>query len=218
MVGPELRSVGRQNSRAVKCFWVVNRGDMEFRQRLFRYRSYTPIPFLLIVVFVAHPGLFSFVTGLPIVLFGEFLRLWGVAIAGSETRTTGPVGGTFLITKGPFAFIRNPLYVGNIMMYFGIGVMSNVLILAVIALICFFFQYSLIVSLEEEYLAGAFGEEYARYCQSVPRFIPTMRPYARGTHQQPELDWGRGFISEKRTLQAIGLLTIVLSVLWWLRG
>ncbi|MBI1807470.1 MAG: isoprenylcysteine carboxylmethyltransferase family protein [Ignavibacteria bacterium] len=191
---------------------------MDFRQRLFQYRSYTPIPFLLVMIIVAHPTPLSLVTGLFIVAFGEFLRLWGVAIAGSETRTTGPVGGTFLITKGPFSFVRNPLYVGNILMYFGVGVMSNTPVLALVALFYFLFQYSMIVSLEEEYLLKAFGNEYVKYCQSVPRFIPVFKRYNDGIHPQPELDWTRGLISEKRTLQAIGLLTIALLILWRLRG
>ena len=97
---------------------------MDFRQRIFQYRSYIPIPFLIVMVIFARPTVLSIVAGLGIVLIGEFIRLWGVAIAGSETRTTGPVGGTFLITKGPFAYVRNPLYVGNILIYCGVRVMA----------------------------------------------------------------------------------------------
>ena len=96
---------------------------MDVRQRLFQYRSYTPIPFLLIMVFFAQPTRISLIVGLATILAGEGVRLWGVAIAGSETRTTGPVGGTFLVTTGPFAYVRNPLYVGNMLIYLGVGVM-----------------------------------------------------------------------------------------------
>src|SRR5437867_6762129 len=97
---------------------------MDIRQRLFQYRSYTPIPFLLVMMMFAHPTLTSLLTGFCFLCAGESLRLWGVAIAGSETRTTGPVGGTYLITTGPFSHVRNPLYVGNILIYLGLGVMS----------------------------------------------------------------------------------------------
>ncbi|MBI5214494.1 MAG: isoprenylcysteine carboxylmethyltransferase family protein [Ignavibacteriae bacterium] len=168
----------------------------------------------------AKPTLVSLMYGLVLVILGEYFRLWGVAIAGSETRTTGPVGGTYLITTGPFAYVRNPLYLGNMLIYFGIGTMSFALFpwLTVGAYIYFYFQYSLIVSLEEEHLSQKFGEEYERYTKSVPRFFPSLFPYKRGTNEQPVLDWKRGFISEKRTLQAIVLLTILLVVLWQVRA
>ena len=193
---------------------------MDFRQRLFQYRSYTPIPFLILMVIFARPTLSSLLIGFCIVSGGEFLRLWGVAIAGSETRTTDAVGGTFLITTGPFAYVRNPLYLGNILLYFGVGIMSNALMpwLPWAALTYFFFQYSLIVSLEEEYLVRTFKGDFAQYCESVPRFVPTLKKYSSGTHEQPFLNWKRGFVSEQRTLQAVGLLVLVLGVLWQLRG
>lgn len=190
---------------------------MNFRQELFRYRSYTPIPFLAVMVIVGTPTLFSIAGGLLVVLAGEGIRLWGVAIAGSETRTTGPVGGSFLITKGPFAYVRNPLYLGNILMYFGAGIMANTPVLAAIAFGYFFLQYSLIVSLEEEYLRKTFAEEFADYCKAVPRFFPAMKRYDGGGHAQPDVNWRRGIISERRTMQAIGFLTLVIIALWVIR-
>jgi len=191
---------------------------MDLRQRLFQYRSYTPIPFLVAMIILAKPTLTTMLAGFFVVLAGESLRLWGVSIAGSETRTTDTAGGTFLITRGPFAYVRNPLYLGNLLMYVGIGIMSNVLWLAVGALIFFYCQYALIVSLEEEYLARAFKEEFSRYCASVPRFLPTVRRYRAGSNPQPGLDVRRGLRSEKRTLQAIGLLALLLIVIWRLKG
>jgi protein-S-isoprenylcysteine O-methyltransferase Ste14 len=191
---------------------------MDFRQQLFQYRSYTPIPFLVVMILFASPTILSITGGLLIVCAGELIRMWGVAIAGSETRTTGPVGGTYLITTGPFSYVRNPLYIGNILMYFGAGVMANTPLLALIALVYFFWQYSLIVSLEEEYLRKTFTEEFIEYCRTVPRFFPTMSRYTGGTHEQPVLDWKRGMISEKRTLQAIAILTLILFGFWLVRG
>lgn len=183
---------------------------MDLRQRLFEIRSYTPIPFIVAMVVVAQPTIASMVGGFCLVSLGELLRLWGVAIAGSETRTTGPVGGSFLITTGPFAYVRNPLYLGNLLMYVGIGIMAAVPILALAALMFFFAQYSLIVSLEEEYLLKVYGDEFVRYCTHVPRFFPSIRKYAGGSSNQPGLDWKRGLISERRTLQAIALLTLLI--------
>lgn len=189
---------------------------MDVRQRMFRLRSYTPIPFLVVMIAFAAPTPISLVAGFIIIVFGETIRLWGVAIAGSETRTTGTVGGTFLITTGPFSYVRNPLYVGNMVLYVGCGVMSFALFpwLPLAAFAYFFMQYSLIVSLEEAHLRGKFGEEYRRYCGAVPRFLPALRPYRGGAHEQPELEWKRGLQSEKRTFQAVALITALLVALW----
>lgn len=193
---------------------------MDIRQRLFQYRSYTPIPFLLAMFVFAEPTCTTMIVGGGILFLGEALRLWGVAIAGSETRTTGSVGGTFLVTTGPFAYVRNPLYLGNLLIYAGFGVMSSALFpwLLVFALLFFYVQYSFIVSLEEGYLSTTYGEEYARYRSSVFRFIPKPRRYVQGNNPQPPLDWADGFRSDKRTLQALVLVVVALVVVWLVRG
>lgn len=185
----------------------------DLRAVLFRWRSYTPVPLVILMLLFAQPSVASFLWGLPVAICGELLRLWGVSIVGSETRVTGGVGASRLITSGPFARVRNPLYVGNMMLYAGMGVMSFALFpwLQAAALLWFLFQYSQIVSLEEEFLTERFGDEYTRYCAAVPRFLPAVRKYRPGT-DQPTFDWGRGLRSEKRTLQAIVLLTALLVV------
>jgi protein-S-isoprenylcysteine O-methyltransferase Ste14 len=185
---------------------------VDIRRLIFKYRSYTPIPFLIVMVWFAHPTLLSMVIGFALVFLGESLRFWGVSIAGSETRTTGKVGGTFLITNGPFAYVRNPLYVGNMTMYIGIGVMSMALFpwLLIIAALWFYMQYYLIVTQEEEYLVGHFGVEYEEYRKHVGRFIPRLQRYVSLTPPPKGVSASEGFASERRTLQAIGLVTLLI--------
>jgi protein-S-isoprenylcysteine O-methyltransferase Ste14 len=185
----------------------------DIRGLLCRYRSYTPIPLIVLMLLFARPTAASFAWGLPVALLGEMLRLWGVSLAGSATRVTGEVGAIELVTSGPFAHVRNPLYLGNMLLYLGLGVASNALFpwLQAGALLWFVFQYRAIVSLEEDFLRGRFGDEYARYCAAVPRFVPSLRGYDAGG-PQPELSWQRGLRSERRTLQAIVLLTAALVV------
>ena len=186
----------------------------DIRQMLFRYRSYTPVPLVLLMLLFARPSAASFAWGLPLALAGEMLRLWGVSLAGSATRVTGGVGAHELVTSGPFARVRNPLYLGNMMLYIGMGIASNALSpwLQAGALLWFAFQYSAIVSLEEGFLRSKFGDDYARYCAAVPRFLPSLHPYGGGGGAQPELSWSRGLRSERRTLQAFVLLTAALVV------
>ena len=83
---------------------------MKLSEYFFKYRSYTPVPFIIIMLFYNNTNIWSLVVGLIFACTGEFIRLWGVSWAGSETRTTNNVGGTYLIVSGPFAHLRNPLY------------------------------------------------------------------------------------------------------------
>jgi protein-S-isoprenylcysteine O-methyltransferase Ste14 len=200
-------------------FFIVPLKRFDIRSVVFKYRSYTPIPFLGIMVYFAEPTLSSLIVGFCVVLVGEAVRFWGVSIAGSETRTTGSVGGTFLITTGPFAYVRNPLYLGNIILYAGIGIMSMALHpwLLLLAVVWFSVQYSLIVSKEEEYLATTFGTEYQDYIRHVPRFIPRLSRYVAKVPAPKRVNFGDGLVSERRTLQAIAMVGVVLVFVYILR-
>lgn len=183
----------------------------------FKNRSYTPIPFLIVMLIFAESTLTTLITGFAIALLGEFFRFWGVSYAGSETRTTGGgVGGTFLVISGPFAHVRNPLYLGNILLYLGIGVMSNALFpyLQIVALIFFYVQYKFIIDAEEQFLRNKFGEIYNEFYENVPRLIPQFKAYKNNTIEQPELKVKAALRSERRTLQAFSLVTIILIVLY----
>ena len=119
----------------------------EIRQSLFQYRSYTPIPFLIVMALFATPNPVTLVAGFVLTLMGESLRFWGVAYAGSLTRVTGSVGAPEVVTAGPYAYLRNPLYVGNIFMYCGVGIAANDLVpwLVLGALLYFVVDYRMIV-------------------------------------------------------------------------
>ncbi len=157
--------------------------------------------------------------GFVIAVIGESIRFWGVSWAGSETRTTGSVGGTFLIVSGPFAYVRNPLYVGNMLMYFGFGIMSFAIFpyLQIVALAFFVVQYHFIVKEEEEYLRKAYGKSYEEYEKNVPRFFPKLISYKAKDVKQPLFDWREGLKSEKRTLQAFTFVSLTIFLLWFKR-
>ncbi|HTP80899.1 MAG TPA: methyltransferase [Bacteroidota bacterium] len=186
------------------------------RKKLFRFRSYTPIPFIIVMLVFARPSTRSVVTGMTMAVTGEAIRFWGVAYAGSLTRVTGGVGAPEVIVAGPFSFVRNPLYVGNVLMYVGFGVASYALWpwLPALALLFFLFQYRAIVSLEEEFLEKEFGAAYLEYRKNVPRFIPRPVPYRSPAQEGQTPRWNEALRSEKRTLQAFLTVSALLLVLW----
>ena len=134
---------------------------MTLGQFLFKYRSYTPLPFIIPLFLYARPTILTISIGLIFVIIGESIRLWAVSYAGSETRTRN-LGASVLVTQGPFAYTRNPLYLANIIIYFGFGIMANSLnpYLTVIGLLYFIFQYNLIIKEEEKRLVELFKDKY----------------------------------------------------------
>ena len=168
------------------------------------------------MILFAKPTGETMLIGGVMTLLGELLRFWGVAYAGSLTRVTGGVGAPEVIVSGPFAYTRNPLYLGNILLYAGIGVMANALApwLVIVALGYFVLQYASIVSLEEEFLEKEFGAGYLEFKKNVPRFIPRPTPYRHPAQEGQKPRWSEALRSERRTLQAVGLVLALLVVLW----
>jgi len=180
-----------------------------FASKIFKYRSYSPLPFLLLMVYFQVATVSSMIIGFLIALIGEFFRLWGVSHAGSETRTTDGVGGTFLVVSGAFAYVRNPLYLGNMLMYLGIGIMSMALFPY---LVFFFWQYNVIIKEEEGFLRSKYGKSYEDYCASVPKLIPSFSKYKNPGLEQPLYQLKKGIRSERRTFQAFGIIVLIIVV------
>ena len=185
-----------------------------FAEKIFKFRSYTPLPFIVLMVIFQKANIVSMILGFILIIVGEFFRLWGVSYAGSETRTTGNVGGTYLVVSGAYSFVRNPLYVGNMLMYLGVGIMSMALFpyLQIIAILFFFFQYTVIIKEEEAFLQSKYGKSYENYCEAVPKLIPSLKSYQNQNLDQPAFNFNAGLSSEKRTLQAITIIILIVII------
>jgi protein-S-isoprenylcysteine O-methyltransferase Ste14 len=110
--------------------------------------------------------------GLALTLIGFALRFWSTGYAGIATRTQSGVPPKRLIANGPFRYSRNPIYIGNQLMFAGtllcIGQGLRCLLFSVPA----FFFYSLIARYEEDLLAMEFGKKYEEYKKKTPRWLP----------------------------------------------
>jgi protein-S-isoprenylcysteine O-methyltransferase Ste14 len=138
---------------------------------LFRYRGFLPVPFLLIPLLV--PGqqtTLGWIIGAAFILIGEALRIAGVSAAGTVTRRRSR-DVQRLVTYGIFAWVRNPLYVGNFLIWIGFVVGSGVLWFIPLAIVLFGIEYTLIVRYEEGVLESIFGQEYVDYKGRVRRWV-----------------------------------------------
>jgi protein-S-isoprenylcysteine O-methyltransferase Ste14 len=162
---------------------------------LFRHRGWLPVPFLLVPLLargVMEP--MNWVIGILLIALGEAIRLAGVAAAGTVTRRRSRTVQR-LVTYGIFAWMRNPLYVGNFLIWMGFTVISGVLWFIPVAILLFAVEYTLIVRYEEGVLESIFGDEYLRYKSHTSRWFP--RPPAGD--EEGEHAWGEAWRSEIST-------------------
>lgn len=172
---------------------------------LFRNRGWLPVPFVLVPLLV--PGSQSarqWIVGALVLALGEAIRLAGVAAAGTVTRRRSR-NVQRLVTYGIFAWARNPLYIGNFLIWVGFVVISGVYWFLPVAIVLFAFEYTLIVRYEEGVLESIFGDEYLAYKRVTPRWIP--RPPAKpepGPHH-----WGEAWKSEISTFLQYAVLAVL---------
>ena len=185
---------------------------MDLRNLLFTYRSFTPVPLVLTLLYFANPGLPFLLYGIGLVILGESIRINAVRYAGGATRTT-KVGAPSLCTTGPYARTRNPLYLGNMIIYCGIVFIAggqHMWELFLLVFSFFTFQYFMIISLEEETLVGLFGDEYQTYRKNVPHLFPRITPWI-GTDERLPSSIFKTLRTEKRTLQNITLILLLIA-------
>ncbi len=169
---------------------------------LFRNRGWLPVPFVLVPLLApGHPTAGHWMVGLCIVALGEALRLAGVAAAGNVTRRRSR-DVQRLVTYGIFAWTRNPLYVGNLLIWAGFVVVSGVFWFLPVAVALFAVQYAFIVRYEEGVLESIFGAEYLAYKRSTPRWL--FRPPRRTAHGPH--DWREAWQSECSTFVQYAVL------------
>ena len=184
---------------------------MDLRSFLFKKRSYTPIPLVLAILYFSQLTFPFWAYGGTFIMLGELIRLSAIRYAGGRTRTT-KVGANSLCTSGPYSRTRNPLYIGNVFIYSGVVLLSGgIYMIQLLAVVIFYFifQYSMIISLEEEKLSTVFGQDYSKYKNNVPRIIPLIIPWNSKSKLKPAPIL-KTLKTEKRTLQNIFLLVFII--------
>ena len=99
--------------------------------------------------------------------------MWSVHHIGAISRTRSDRLGP-LIGTGPFALVRNPLYLGNIALWAGFAVTAQLLWLAPLLIVLLAAEYHAIVRWEERLLAERMGQPYVNYIAGVPRWVPSF--------------------------------------------
>jgi protein-S-isoprenylcysteine O-methyltransferase Ste14 len=195
-------------------------------QALFRLRSLTPVPVVGLCLWalwasraqVPAFGAFFAWAGLGLALLGQALRYFTLGWVPEGTSGQNlTLQASTLNTRGPYAHVRNPLYVGNLGIVAGLLCMAGNGFVAVVGLAFFFGEYFFIIRAEEHFLRGKFGEAFDTFCASVPRWVPRVTPaYAHGRLRDGGFDWQRALKKEINPFAAwvSGAMVVLLWQRW----
>lgn len=175
------------------------------RSWAFRMRGgiWTALAVLMLSLGKSGEGLI--LPGLSFVALGQGIRFWAAGTIKGYRREN--VNADVLVTWGPYAIVRNPLYLGNGLIGLGWSLLAGPLAVAVF-LICFFLLYGLlIIPHEEAFLEERFGQEYLDYKATTPRLLPFRIP-RRGRLRGP-FEKSRLWKSERHSLYVTALGTAV---------
>lgn len=174
-----------------------------FGQKIFGKRLYVGLAVALVGLELLVPNPFLHPSHLPgqllaltIIGLGLGLRAWGSGTAGPHTRSA-TIEARRLVTGGPFAYVRNPIYLGSIILGIGMSALIGDPLAYALTALAFLILYFGIIPAEETHLTHTFGTEYARYRAAVPRLIPRLSPWSES---QPiafqwNAAWGELFIA-----------------------
>ena len=144
-----------------------------------------------------------FVSGIALVGVATVGRLWcSVYISGYKTHT--------LVTVGPYAVCRNPLYLFSLIGAAGVGLCTETLTLAALLTAAFLLYYPFLIRAEERDLRQAHGSDFDAYAKNTPRLWPSFRRYCEPEHYTVNLH-----VLRRRVLDSmcfvwiIGLLELV---------
>lgn len=168
-----------------------------------RIRVPVGFAFTVLYIWLAHPTWTSLLIGTAFVIVGIAIR----ALASGHLKKNEE-----LAISGPYAYTRNPLYLGSLILAVGFAIASRNWWIAALLLLIFVAIYLPVISAEEMFLRAKFPE-FAEYSAQVPRVIPRLssRPY------QPGLSWGL-YLKHREYNAAIGsvaLLAALIAKLLW---
>jgi len=144
----------------------------------------TKAPWLLVVPFLvlARPTVELLGVGAVLAALGLLIRGWS---AGTIDK------GASLATSGPYAFTRNPLYLGSLLIGVGLTVSGGQWIWPVAFVVFFGTVYVSTMRREAEQLSDRFGIRYAEYASHVPAFLPRLTPFRSEATPDDGFRWSR---------------------------
>lgn len=181
---------------------------------LFRFRSFTPVPVIALVGWLlwrsrgapgpGGPAVDAWLNGvgLAVAAAGQALRFYTLGLVREGSSGQGAVlESTHLNTQGPYARVRNPLYLGNLGIVLGLLLIAHDPWAYAATLGFFFGEYHFIIRAEERFLLERHGDAYRDFLAKVPRWVPRWNRAYPG-RLNDRFDWRRGLKKEHNPFAA----------------
>jgi protein-S-isoprenylcysteine O-methyltransferase Ste14 len=135
-------------------------------------RIRVPLGFALAAFYlwIARPNWISLIVGAIVTLPGILLR----ALASGHVKKNQE-----LTTSGPYAYTRNPLYLGSLIMAIGFAIAARSIWVLLVMVVMFAAIFLPVIRAEETFLRSAFPN-FDKYAQNVPRLLPRLTPFGGG--------------------------------------
>lgn len=156
---------------------------------------------------------FVFAFGALLMLLAALIRTWGGSYLRASVVHDENLHSEKVVAEGPYRWVRNPLYLGNLLMACSFALMASrsgaVVILAGMVIFCL-----RLIGIEEAQLEREQGEGYLRYRERVPRLIPSITPRLPASGTEPQ--WKQAFAGEIFVWAFfLGVLAFVITLKIW---
>jgi protein-S-isoprenylcysteine O-methyltransferase Ste14 len=175
------------------------------KRTLQRVRVPLGLVFAIVFIVAARPTPITIAAGAAVAAVGLLIRAW----ASGHIRK-----GERLAVTGPYAYTRNPLYLGSFILGLGFTLATGVWWLGLVFAALFLSIYLPVMRIEASDVGDAFGREYDEYAAAVPMFLPRVRPWRKA-----DAAWDAGLYKKHReyeaaigTALAMGLLVLKMYV------
>lgn len=184
--------------------------EFVFKNRKFIHIATATIPIPFKYLFNGTSTLSLWIAGFLLMLLGIAFRMYSAGFL-SGGHTTTIINADYICTSGPFAYIRNPLYLGNFVIGLSLSIAFNEWYGYLVFSLHYITVYSILIPYEEKFLFKKFGAMYKQYSSHTRRFIPRLKPFTDGPAVQP--NFKLGILSEKYYFL---ILLILFAILYFL--
>ncbi|MCP4649027.1 MAG: isoprenylcysteine carboxylmethyltransferase family protein [PVC group bacterium] len=173
--------------------------------RFKKLRLYVAYPFAAVYFFLAYYTGIDFSIGIWSVFLGLIIRFWAAGFIRKKRE---------LAVAGPYALVRNPLYLGNFLVGFGFSCFVNNIFIILAYCVLFAIFYIGTIREEEILLTELFGQQYLDYKKSVPSIFPLFKTYK--TDQKPEYSLQQA--NRNGEFIRVAVTAVLLSILYCFQG
>ena len=167
------------------------------------------VPLLLLALSLTlhrnYGGWAAYGAGVALVVLGEIVRFWSAGYIAKDAE---------IATGGPYAYVRNPLYFGSLLLAVGYGLISGLGLWGVGLMVALFLVFHLAaIFYEESFLTAKFGTLYLDYVRRVPRLLPSPLPRTTGAGR---FEWAQALKNREQTSATFALAFVLLLSLRFL--